>query len=211
MAEYRGCYAAIALGADSAGQGKNTGQALEISGTMMSSPGALSSSFMRSSASHKWQPEKWTQAEQRLVSRNFLSSSLLKRPINVLIASKGETICSDVELAARRRGPALPLTVRKPRSFYLCALIVGALLLLLAITFNANPAEAAKCSGIRDSAQCAAQPDCHFDVNKRRCSQGPRPTEDACVVHVDKVVCTTDTTLGCGWSAEKKKCITKPR
>ena len=115
-----------------------------------------------------------------------------------------------VELAARRRGPALPLTVRKPRSFYLCALIVGALLLLLAITFNANPAEAAKCSGIRDSARCAAQPDCHFDVNKRRCSQGPRPTEDACVVHVDKVVCTTDTTLGCAWSAEKKKCITKP-
>ena len=119
---------------------------------------------------------KWTQAEQRLESRNFLSSSLLKRPMNVLIASKG-----------------------------------GALLLLLTlIAFDADPAEAAKCSGIRDSAQCAAQPDCHFDVNKRRCSQGPRPTEDACVVHVDKVVCTTDTTLGCGWSAEKKKCITKP-
>ena len=131
---------------------------------------------MSSSASHKWQPEKWTEAEQRLESRNFLSSSLLKRPMNVLIASKG-----------------------------------GALLLLLAsIAFDADPAEAAKCSGIRDSAQCAAQPDCHFDVNKRRCSQGPQPTEDACVVHVDKVVCTTDTTLGCGWSAEKKKCITKP-
>src|SRR6516164_7111263 len=91
------------------------------------------------------------------------------------------------------------------------AWVMAALLLLLAsITFNADPAEAAKCSGIRDSAQCAAQPGCHFDVNKRRCSQGPRPTEDACIVHVDKVVCTTDTTLGCGWSAEKKKCITKP-
>ena len=34
-------YAAIALGADSAVQGKNIGQALVISGTMMSSPGAL--------------------------------------------------------------------------------------------------------------------------------------------------------------------------
>jgi hypothetical protein len=173
---------------------------LEISGTMMSSPGALSSSFMSSSASHKWQPEKWTQAEQRLVSRNFLSSSPLKRPINVLIASKSETICSDVELAARRRGPALPLTVRKPRSFYLCAPIVSRLMPIL----PNRP------SGIRDSARCAAQPHCHFDVNKRRCSQGPRPTEGACVVHVDKVVCTTDTSLGCAWSAEKKKCITKP-
>ena len=165
---------------------------------------------MSSSASHKWQPEKWTQAEQRLVSRNFLSSSLLKRPINVLIASKGDKIGSDVELAARRRGPAFLLTVMRSKNFYLWALIVDSLLLLLASTaFDADRAEAAKCSGIRDSAQCAAQPDCHFDVNKRRCSQG-RPTEDACVVHVDKVVCTTDTTLGCAWSAEKKKCITKP-
>ena len=96
------------------------------------------------------------------------------------------------------------------KNFYLCTLIVGALLLLLAITFNANPAEAAKCSGIRDSARCAAQPDCHFDVNKRRCDQGPQPNEDACAVHVDKVVCATDTTLGCAWSAERQKCITKP-
>ena len=144
------------------------------------------------------------------MSRNFLSSSLLKRPINVLIASKGETICSDVELAARRRGPALPLTVRRPKSFYLCGPIVGALFLMVtSITFDADPAEAAKCSGIRDSARCAAQPDCHFDVNKRRCDQGPQPTEDACAVHVDKVVCVTDQTLGCAWSAEKKKCITK--
>jgi len=80
------------------------GQALVISGTMTSSPGALSSSFMSSRASHRWQPEKWTQAEQRLVSRNFLSSSLLKRPMGAAIASKGAKICSNVELAARRRG-----------------------------------------------------------------------------------------------------------
>jgi hypothetical protein len=80
------------------------GQALVISGTMMSSPGALSSSFMSSRASHRWEPEKWTQAEQRLVSRNFLSSSLLKRPMGAAIASKGAKICSNVELAARRRG-----------------------------------------------------------------------------------------------------------
>jgi hypothetical protein len=103
-----------------------------------------------------------------------------------LTASKGDKISSDVELAARRRGPALPLTVRRPKSFYLCGPIVGALFLMVtSITFDTDPAEAAKCSGIRDSARCAAQPDCHFDVNKRRSSQGPRPTEDACVVHVD--------------------------
>jgi len=47
---------ARALPADSADQGKNIGQALVMSGTMRSSPGARSSSFMSSSASQSWQP-----------------------------------------------------------------------------------------------------------------------------------------------------------
>src|SRR5262249_11177418 len=41
---------------------------------------------------------------------------------------------------------------------------------------------AANYTVIRDSARCAAEPDCHFDVDKRRCYEGPRPNEDACVV-----------------------------
>ena len=45
------------LRADSADQGKNIGQALVMSGMMMSSPGWPSSSFMSSSASQRWQPE----------------------------------------------------------------------------------------------------------------------------------------------------------
>jgi hypothetical protein len=110
-----------------------------------------------------------------------------------------------------RPGEEHEVTVRKPKNLYLCAFILGASLLLLAsITLNIDAAEAAKCSRIRDSAQCAAQPDCHFDVNKRRCDQGPQPAEDACAVHVDKVVCATDASLGCAWSAENQKCITKP-
>jgi len=46
-----------ALRADSADQGKNIGQALVMSGTRMSSPGWLTSSFMSSNASQSWQPE----------------------------------------------------------------------------------------------------------------------------------------------------------
>jgi len=90
--------------------------------------------------------------------------------------------------------------------------IIGALpLLLAAVSLNANPerVEAADCAVIGDSARCAADPNCHFDVNKRRCYEGPRPSEDACAVHADKVVCATDTTLSCTWDGEKKKCITK--
>ena len=57
QAECRAHGACLALRADSADQGKNIGQALVMSGTMMSSPGWPSSSFMSSSASQSWQPE----------------------------------------------------------------------------------------------------------------------------------------------------------
>ena len=92
-------------------------------------------------------------------------------------------------------------------------LIISALLLVLAaITFDVDPArvEPVNCSAITDSALCATKPGCHFDVDKRGCYEGPLPHEDACVVHVDKVVCATDTSLNCTWNAEEKKCITKP-
>lgn len=91
-------------------------------------------------------------------------------------------------------------------------LIIRWLLVLSAVMFNANPArvEAANCSAIRDSAECAAKPGCHFDVDKPGCYEGPLPSGDVCAVHVDKVVCSTDTSLNCTWNAEKKKCVTKP-
>jgi hypothetical protein len=70
--------------------GKNMTQGLDISGTIGSSPGALSSSFISKSESHRAQPLYWTQAEQWLVSRNCFSSAVLKRLIAYLsISNRG--------------------------------------------------------------------------------------------------------------------------
>lgn len=61
-----------------------------------------------------------------------------------------------------------------------------------------------------DSAICLSLPDCHWDVNRRGCYEGaPEKTTDACAAHEDEGVCKSDSTLGCGWNAEKKICETK--
>ena len=62
---------------------------------------------------------------------------------------------------------------------------------------------------IGDSALCLANPNCHWNGEKRGCYPGPAEYQDACAVHADQGVCDTDTTLGCKWSAEKSKCETK--
>jgi hypothetical protein len=64
---------------------------------------------------------------------------------------------------------------------------------------------------ISDSALCLANPNCHWDVDKRGCEPGPLKTEDACAAHSDKGVCDSDATLGCTWSAEKNECATKAK
>jgi hypothetical protein len=62
-----------------------------------------------------------------------------------------------------------------------------------------------------DSAICASDPNCHWDVNKRGCYPGPLDAPDACSAHSDKGICESDTTLGCTWSADKNECVTKPK
>jgi hypothetical protein len=62
-----------------------------------------------------------------------------------------------------------------------------------------------QCS-IRDSALCLANTHCHWDGEKRGCYPGPLQAEDVCAAHGDKTICDTDVSLGCKWSAEKKKC-----
>jgi hypothetical protein len=64
---------------------------------------------------------------------------------------------------------------------------------------------------ISDSALCLANPNCHWDVDKRGCEPGPLQASDACAAHSDKSVCEADTTLGCQWLADKKECVSKAK
>jgi hypothetical protein len=84
------------------------------------------------------------------------------------------------------------------------------LLALLAMAFGAAPATAEKvrCSAIRDSAMCVAEPSCWYDVHGGGCTEGKRPEEDACGVHESESICA-GSTLGCVWDGGSKKCVTK--
>jgi hypothetical protein len=62
---------------------------------------------------------------------------------------------------------------------------------------------------IGDSALCLADPNCHWDGEKRGCYPGPLPYKDVCAVHGDESICDSDVALGCQWSAEQKKCESK--
>lgn len=83
-------------------------------------------------------------------------------------------------------------------------------LLVLAFTGVSADAEKVRCSAIRDSALCLAEPTCWYDaVDGKGCVDGPRPAQDACGVHESESICASDTTLGCAWNADNKKCVTK--
>jgi hypothetical protein len=92
------------------------------------------------------------------------------------------------------------------------ATIIAFSLALLAFAFTGVSAHAEKvrCSAIRDSAMCAERPDCWYDAKDNKgCLDGPRPAEDACSVHGSESICAADTSLGCAWNADDKKCVTK--
>ena len=59
---------------------------------------------------------------------------------------------------------------------------------------------------IGDAALCAANPNCHWDFQRRGCEQGPPLHEDACAAHGGKDICNADTTIGCKWNADAAKC-----
>jgi hypothetical protein len=80
------------------------------------------------------------------------------------------------------------------------------LMTFLAMAIGEGAASAAGNCMIGDSALCAANPDCHWDFQRRGCEEGPPPHEDACAAHEDKDICNGDTTIGCKWNAEKDKC-----
>jgi hypothetical protein len=62
-----------------------------------------------------------------------------------------------------------------------------------------------------DSAICLSLPNCHWDVNRRGCYEGPPETADGCASHESESVCNSDKTLGCAWNAEKKSCATQAK
>lgn len=57
-----------------------------------------------------------------------------------------------------------------------------------------------------DSALCAADPNCHWDYERRGCYEGAPVHGDACASHSDQAICDTDLTFGCKWNAESKQC-----
>jgi hypothetical protein len=88
----------------------------------------------------------------------------------------------------------------------LTAALIAALLATTAIAFEAAAED--KCM-ISDAALCLANPNCHWDVDKRGCEPGQAAYRDACAAHGDQAICDSDTTLGCKWSAEKNQCESK--
>jgi hypothetical protein len=86
------------------------------------------------------------------------------------------------------------------------AIVIALFLSLAASVVETSAAE--ECM-IGDSALCLANPNCHWDGERRGCFPGPAEFQDACAAHGDQAICDGDTTLGCQWSAEAKACGTK--
>jgi hypothetical protein len=88
--------------------------------------------------------------------------------------------------------------------------LVIALIILAAMPSLNIQAQADECS-IRDSAMCLANKNCHWDGSKPGCYPGPAPYVDPCSVHEGEGICNSDTTLGCMWAADAKKCESKKK
>lgn len=82
-------------------------------------------------------------------------------------------------------------------------------ILAIALGGTAARSEKVRCSAIRDSAICAAEPNCWYDAaNNKGCLDGPRPAADRCAVHGGESTCNTSS-FGCAWHAADGKCVSK--
>lgn len=87
------------------------------------------------------------------------------------------------------------------------AIFVACIALSLGTT--AAQAEKVRCSAIRDSAMCTAEPDCWFDAaHNKGCLDGPAPETDRCASHLGESTCNTSS-FGCTWNAGEEKCVSK--
>jgi hypothetical protein len=85
------------------------------------------------------------------------------------------------------------------------------LLTAATMIFAGTPANAEKvrCTAIRDSAICTAEPGCWYDAaNNKGCQDGPPPAQDRCAVHESESTCNTSS-FGCAWNAGDESCTTK--
>ena len=79
----------------------------------------------------------------------------------------------------------------------------------LSLSGTVVQAEEIRCQAIRDSARCAAQPECWYDAaNNKGCLPGPAPAWDRCANHSGESVCNTSS-FGCTWNTNDQKCVSK--
>lgn len=88
------------------------------------------------------------------------------------------------------------------------SLLVALIAAPLALAAGSFESEAAEPCMIGDSAVCLADPNCHWDGERRGCYPGPAPFKDACAAHEVQSICDTSS-LGCQWSEADKKCEAK--
>jgi hypothetical protein len=77
----------------------------------------------------------------------------------------------------------------------------------LAVLPTAGQAADEECM-IGDAALCLANPNCHWDVNRRGCYPGPAAKQDPCNAHEQEGLCNTSS-LNCQWSEAANKCESK--
>ena len=87
-------------------------------------------------------------------------------------------------------------------------MMVALIVVPLALSLDTGASAAAENCMIGDSARCLADPNCHWDGEKRGCYPGPLPKKDVCAAHEDKAICGTSS-LGCQWSVENERCESK--
>jgi len=86
-------------------------------------------------------------------------------------------------------------------------MMVALIAVALVLSLGTGASAAENCM-IGDAALCLADPNCHWDGEKRGCYPGPLPKKDVCVVHEDKAICDTSS-LGCKWSDATNACESK--
>ena len=85
----------------------------------------------------------------------------------------------------------------------------GLTIVALTLCGSTAQAEEIRCQAIRDSAMCAAQPECWFDAaNNKGCLPGPAPASDPCSNHSGESICNTSS-FGCTWNAGDETCVSK--
>ena len=85
-------------------------------------------------------------------------------------------------------------------------MIVTLIAALAAIGAGASESAAVENCRTGDSALCLADPNCHWDFERRGCYLGAAERQDPCVAHGAKDICDGDVAIGCKWNAENNKC-----